>query len=66
MGFCFYNNVAAAAWVATRLWGLQRVLVLDWDVHHGVCALRWGPWQCSLTGRLRWRDPLPGRPGGHL
>ena len=24
-----------AAWAATRLWGLERVLVVDWDVHHG-------------------------------
>jgi hypothetical protein len=44
MGFCFYNNVAAAAWVATRLWGLQRVLVLDWDVHHGACVCCGGSW----------------------
>jgi acetoin utilization deacetylase AcuC-like enzyme len=35
MGFCFFNNVAVAArWlIATR--GLSRVLILDWDVHHG-------------------------------
>ena len=33
-GFCFYNNVAVAAAHALR-GGLERVLVLDWDVHHG-------------------------------
>ena len=35
MGFCFFNNVAVAAAHALRAWGAERVLVLDWDVHHG-------------------------------
>jgi acetoin utilization deacetylase AcuC-like enzyme len=35
MGFCFFDNVAVAARHATRAHGLERVLVLDWDVHHG-------------------------------
>jgi acetoin utilization deacetylase AcuC-like enzyme len=35
MGFCFFNNVAVAARRATEAHGLERVLVLDWDVHHG-------------------------------
>src|SRR3712207_1030085 len=35
MGFCFFNNVAVAARQATIVHGLERVLVLDWDVHHG-------------------------------
>lgn len=35
MGFCLYNSVAAAARYAQRRHGLSRVLVLDWDVHHG-------------------------------
>ena len=35
MGFCFFNNVAVAAAHALRHWGAERVLVLDWDVHHG-------------------------------
>jgi len=34
MGFCLLNNVAVAAEAARRL-GAERVLVLDWDVHHG-------------------------------
>jgi acetoin utilization deacetylase AcuC-like enzyme len=34
MGFCLFNNVAIAA-RALRRDGVQRVLVLDWDVHHG-------------------------------
>ena len=35
MGFCLFNNVAVAAAHALAAHGLQRVLVLDWDVHHG-------------------------------
>ena len=35
MGFCFYNNVAVAALAARQQEGVDRVLVLDWDVHHG-------------------------------
>jgi acetoin utilization deacetylase AcuC-like enzyme len=34
MGFCLLNNAAIAAEAARRL-GARRVLVLDWDVHHG-------------------------------
>jgi acetoin utilization deacetylase AcuC-like enzyme len=35
MGFCLFNNVAVAATHALRSRGLERVLILDWDVHHG-------------------------------
>ena len=35
MGFCLFNNVAVAARVATDEHGLDRVLIVDWDVHHG-------------------------------
>jgi acetoin utilization deacetylase AcuC-like enzyme len=35
MGFCLVNNVAVAARAAVDLHGLERVLVVDWDVHHG-------------------------------
>ncbi|KAG8229704.1 hypothetical protein J437_LFUL009829 [Ladona fulva] len=34
-GFCFFNNAAIAARYATSVHGLDRVLLLDWDVHHG-------------------------------
>jgi acetoin utilization deacetylase AcuC-like enzyme len=35
MGFCLFNNVAIGARLATRELALDRVLVVDWDVHHG-------------------------------
>jgi acetoin utilization deacetylase AcuC-like enzyme len=35
MGFCFFNNVAVAAARALEVHGLERVAVLDFDVHHG-------------------------------
>ena len=35
MGFCLFNNVAVAAAHAVAECGAERVLILDWDVHHG-------------------------------
>ena len=35
MGFCFVNNVAVAAKYALQRHGLQRVAIIDFDVHHG-------------------------------
>ena len=35
MGFCFYNNVCIAARHALNVRGLQRVAIIDFDVHHG-------------------------------
>jgi hypothetical protein len=34
-GFCFYSNAAIAARYAQRVHGFERVLILDWDYHHG-------------------------------
>ena len=35
MGFCLFNNVAVGAAYLTEVKGLERVLVIDWDIHHG-------------------------------
>lgn len=35
MGFCFFNNIALGAKFAREMLGLQRVMIVDWDVHHG-------------------------------
>lgn len=49
MGFCLLNNVAIAARVATVEFGLDRVLIVDWDVHHG-----------NGTQEAFWTDPQVG------
>ena len=35
MGFCLLNNIAIAARYAQRTYGIRRVAIVDWDVHHG-------------------------------
>jgi acetoin utilization deacetylase AcuC-like enzyme len=35
MGFCIFNNIAVAARYAQRKYGVDHVLIADWDVHHG-------------------------------
>jgi acetoin utilization deacetylase AcuC-like enzyme len=35
MGFCLFNNVAIGAHYALKNFSLQRILIVDWDVHHG-------------------------------
>ncbi len=35
MGFCLFNNVAIAAKYAVSKKGLERVMIIDWDAHHG-------------------------------
>lgn len=46
MGFCLFNNAAVAARYAAERHGLERVAVLDWDVHHG-----------NGTQDILWADP---------
>lgn len=35
MGFCIFNNIAIAARYAQHAFGAERILIVDWDVHHG-------------------------------
>ena len=34
-GFCFYNTIAVAARYAQQVYGLKKILIADWDYHHG-------------------------------
>jgi acetoin utilization deacetylase AcuC-like enzyme len=49
MGFCLFNNVALAAQRGIDRHGLERVLIIDWDVHHG-----------NGTQDIFWEDPRVG------
>ncbi len=46
MGFCLFNNIAVAAEHALNAHGLERVAIVDWDVHHG-----------NGTQAAFWRSP---------
>jgi acetoin utilization deacetylase AcuC-like enzyme len=46
MGFCLFNNVAVAARAAQAEQGVERVAIVDWDVHHG-----------NGTQAIFWDDP---------
>ena len=35
MGFCIFNNIAVGAKYTIKAHGLERILIIDWDVHHG-------------------------------
>jgi acetoin utilization deacetylase AcuC-like enzyme len=35
MGFCLFNNVAIGAYYALKNFSLEKILIVDWDVHHG-------------------------------
>ena len=46
MGFCLFNNAAIGARYAQARYGAERVLIIDWDVHHG-----------NGTQDIFWYDP---------
>jgi acetoin utilization deacetylase AcuC-like enzyme len=35
LGFCIFNNIVLAAQYARNVLGLERIMIVDWDVHHG-------------------------------
>ncbi|MFZ5828870.1 MAG: histone deacetylase [Planctomycetota bacterium] len=49
MGFCIFNNIAVAALLAVEQFELSRVLIVDWDIHHG-----------NGTQAMFWEDPRVG------
>ena len=56
MGFCLLNNVAVAARLAIEELKLSRVLIVDWDVHHGngTQAIFWDDPQVGYFSIHRW------------
>jgi acetoin utilization deacetylase AcuC-like enzyme len=56
MGFCLFNNVALGARLAIRKHGLARVLIVDWDVHHGngTQEIFWDDAQVGFFSIHRW------------
>jgi acetoin utilization deacetylase AcuC-like enzyme len=49
MGFCLFNNIAVAARLAVDVLELDRVLIVDWDIHH-----------CNGTQATFWEEPRVG------
>jgi acetoin utilization deacetylase AcuC-like enzyme len=56
MGFCLFNNIAVAARVAVDVLGLDRVLIVDWDIHHGngTQAAFWEEPRVGFLSIHRW------------
>ena len=66
MGFCLFNNVAIGARVAEFELGVDRILIVDWDVHHGngTQATFWEDGHVGFLSIHRWPFyPGTGRAG---
>jgi acetoin utilization deacetylase AcuC-like enzyme len=61
MGFCIFNNVAAAAAYAVEEKGLERVAIIDFDVHHGngtELVFSAAPWQDAVLMASFFQHPF--------
>ncbi len=56
MGFCIFNNVAVAARTAEMELGVERILIVDWDIHHGngTQAAFWEDGHVGFFSIHRW------------
>ena len=63
MGFCFFNNIALAAEFLTREMGFQRVLIFDFDVHHGNGTQHFFERRADIFYVSMHQDPLTCFPG---
>ena len=56
MGFCIFNNIAVAARLAVDVLELDRVLIVDWDIHHGngTQATFWEEPKVGFLSIHRW------------
>ncbi|MDQ6645155.1 MAG: class II histone deacetylase [Chloroflexota bacterium] len=74
MGFCIFANAVIAAYYARKVYGLERVMIVDWDVHHGngtqdafyqdasvlFVSLHQHNWYPQLSGELEQVGSGPG------
>ncbi len=77
MGFCLFNNIAIAARHAEKAKGLQRILIIDWDVHHGngtqdlfykdpgICFVSFHQYPCWPPGSGWYTDDGEGEGKGY-
>jgi len=63
MGFCFFNNIALAAEFLTRKMGFQRVLIFDFDVHHGNGTQHFFEERADIYFVSMHQDPRTSYPG---
>lgn len=68
VGFCLFNNVAVAAQYAKEKYNLKKILMIDWDVHHGngtESAFYNDPEVLFFSIHQEYMNELPGRGYSH-
>ena len=63
MGFCFFNNIALAAEFLSREMGFKRILIFDFDVHHGNGTQHFFEERSDIFFVSMHQDPLSCYPG---